>query len=493
MKVKFSRCNSNSLANVPQVDGQLIYVKDTSEVYMDVGNNRNKLSDVIEVADITNVQNPIISKIYYDEATENLYKYIDNEWKSLGGSATPQIYFWNGNQQTGLTFWNNIMKVNEDTDLIVLYKLSDYSLSTIIKIPQGSIKANKKTEWFDYTSIIDNTSYSTYQALKAYIQFTISNDEITNYSIQASSVATVNFLAIDKQYQTPYIPQYANSPANKKYVDDKCIPYQPFPSGLDTSHTTQAFITSIKALNLPAGSTYLGGVTLTDMPFNGNAEVEIYVYPNNVVYCVLRSANVAPYEWECNSHTFRGWEAVGKAYTDTALSAALASFTPQSTSTTFDNTGTGLQATNVQDAIEELLSKISTLETTVGQVDEILDEITGENTDITDVVYTTTDFTLDPETGYYEVSGAGNWELSISFTKHSVGTVSLNYKGTKLAGMESYSYIYLDNVEDSIGSSSEYTNFDFENVTAGTHTIRIVVSSGDDRTNMSVKLLTQTN
>ena len=59
--------------------------------------------------------------------------------------------------------------------------------------------------------------------------------------------------------------------------------------------------------------------------------------------------------------------------------------------------------------------------------------------------------------------------------------------------MESYSYIYLDNVEDSIGSSSEYTNFDFENVTAGTHTIRIVVSSGDDRTNMSVKLLTQTN
>ena len=120
-------------------------------------------------------------------------------------------------------------------------------------------------------------------------------------------------------------------------------------------------------------------------------------------------------------------------------------------------------------------------------------KIIGDNTDITDVVYTTTDFTLDPETGYYEVSGAGNWELSISFTKHSVGTVSLNYKGTKLAGMESYTYIYLDNVENSMGSSSEYTNFDFENVTAGTHTIRIVVSSGDDRTNMSVKLLTQTN
>ena len=361
MKVKFSRCNSNSLANVPQVDGQLIYVKDTSEVYMDVGNNRNKLSDVIEVADITNVQNPIISKIYYDEATENLYKYIDNEWKSLGGDFTPQVYFWDGNQQTGLTFWNNIMKVNEDNDVVVLYTFSDFSLSAIIKIPQGTLKTKKVTNWYDYYDLASNSSNVTYSAMKARVKFTIENDVITTYTIETTTVASMSVLETNKDYATPYVPLYDGSPANKKYVDDKCIPYQPFPSGLDTSHTTQAFITSIRALNLPAGSTYLGGVTLTDMPFNGNAEVEIYVYPNNVVYCVLRSANVAPYEWECNSHTFRGWEAVGKAYTDTAISAALSSFTPQSTSTTFDNTGTGLQATNVQDAIEELLGKLTDL------------------------------------------------------------------------------------------------------------------------------------
>ena len=30
MKVKFSRCTSSNLANVPQVDGQLIYIKDYS-------------------------------------------------------------------------------------------------------------------------------------------------------------------------------------------------------------------------------------------------------------------------------------------------------------------------------------------------------------------------------------------------------------------------------------------------------------------------------
>ena len=53
MKVKFSRCNSNSLTNVPQVDGQLIYVKDTHEVYIDVGNDRNNITDFISKTNTT--------------------------------------------------------------------------------------------------------------------------------------------------------------------------------------------------------------------------------------------------------------------------------------------------------------------------------------------------------------------------------------------------------------------------------------------------------
>ena len=62
MKVKFSRCNSSNLASVPKVDGQLIYTKDTAEVYLDVGNNRNKVSDIVIVADKTNISTPVISK-----------------------------------------------------------------------------------------------------------------------------------------------------------------------------------------------------------------------------------------------------------------------------------------------------------------------------------------------------------------------------------------------------------------------------------------------
>lgn len=40
MKVKFSKCTSNNLSSVPKVDGQLIYVVDTGECYLDDGSNR---------------------------------------------------------------------------------------------------------------------------------------------------------------------------------------------------------------------------------------------------------------------------------------------------------------------------------------------------------------------------------------------------------------------------------------------------------------------
>lgn len=78
MKVKFSRCNSNNLTNVPQVDGQMTFVKDTQEVYMDVGNNRTKVTDVIFKATLNALQadnNLLESKLYYVIETNKLYHY----------------------------------------------------------------------------------------------------------------------------------------------------------------------------------------------------------------------------------------------------------------------------------------------------------------------------------------------------------------------------------------------------------------------------------
>ena len=78
MKVKFSRCNSNSLAQVPQVDGQMTFVKDTQEVYMDVGNKRSKVTDIIfldTMQQANGLSNYLTNKLYYVNETNRLYHY----------------------------------------------------------------------------------------------------------------------------------------------------------------------------------------------------------------------------------------------------------------------------------------------------------------------------------------------------------------------------------------------------------------------------------
>lgn len=76
MKVKFSRCTSSNLANVPRVDGQLIYVKDTQEVYMDVGNTRNNISNFLKKDNTI----PFIPTADYQPSTK---KYVDDQVGSI--------------------------------------------------------------------------------------------------------------------------------------------------------------------------------------------------------------------------------------------------------------------------------------------------------------------------------------------------------------------------------------------------------------------------
>lgn len=112
--------------------------------------------------------------------------------------------------------------------------------------------------------------------------------------------------------------------AAKAYTDQKAVTFKPFPNTFDTTHTTALFLTSIENAHLTAGMAYLGQVSLSDMPsgVDVQAEVEVYIYPQNVAYCIMRSAEVSPYAWEVNSYENRGWEAVGKAYADSAATSA---------------------------------------------------------------------------------------------------------------------------------------------------------------------------
>lgn len=156
---------------------------------------------------------------------------------------------------------------------------------------------------------IDLSAYSTTEEMNAAIAEALA---------EAKTYANTNFLKKDNT--TAYTPSGDYNPATKKYVDDNAVTFKPFPNSFITNLSTTTFLSSITSSNLPAGMAYLGQVSLNDMPdgITVQAEVEVYIYPQNVAYCIMRSAEVSPYQWEVNSYDNKGWEPVDKTAKDYA-------------------------------------------------------------------------------------------------------------------------------------------------------------------------------
>lgn len=105
----------------------------------------------------------------------------------------------------------------------------------------------------------------------------------------------------------------------KSYVDTHSVTFKPFPASVVTDGTTQQFMNSIRTLQPTVGMAYLGTVDLSDAPEGFiQEEVEVYVYSDYVLYCVMRSTDIAPYEWWCSSYNYQGWRPVN---TDTTYTA----------------------------------------------------------------------------------------------------------------------------------------------------------------------------
>ena len=178
--------------------------------------------------------------------------------------------------------------------------------------------------------------------------------DLTNYYTKSDTDS--NFLK--KTNTTAYTPTQNYHPATKKYVDDNAVTFKPFPNTFVTNSTTQAFLNSIVAQHLPSGTAYLGQVSLSDMPdgVTVQAEVEVYIYPQNVAYCVMRSAEVSPYQWEVNSYENRGWEPIDK----TAKDYADSNFLKKNNTTAFTPSGDYNPATKkyVDDAISTNITTV---------------------------------------------------------------------------------------------------------------------------------------
>ena len=150
-------------------------------------------------------------------------------------------------------------------------------------------------------------------------QDTINDLEAIRSWASAWSTATQPADVLTKTNTTAFTPSANYHPATKKYVDDNAVTFKPFPNWFDTTHDTEDFLDSVATLNLPAWSAYLWQISTSDMPdwVSVQGDVEVYVYPQNVIYAVMRSAEIAPYIWSVNSYDYRGREPEANLVTGT--------------------------------------------------------------------------------------------------------------------------------------------------------------------------------
>lgn len=86
MKIQFSRCTRNNLDNVPIRDGQLVFVKDTNEQYIDTNSKRSKLTDLMFIPDrdtLNALQKPSDNKLYYVIADNSINFHCNNKWQTI--------------------------------------------------------------------------------------------------------------------------------------------------------------------------------------------------------------------------------------------------------------------------------------------------------------------------------------------------------------------------------------------------------------------------
>ncbi|MBR5433104.1 MAG: hypothetical protein IK117_01550 [Bacteroidales bacterium] len=87
------RTTANNLINIPIVDGQIVAVYDTGEIYIDKGNSRQRYSDVYfgTYSEITGLLAPLAGKLYFATDTHKLLQAVYSgshvTWQELNSSS----------------------------------------------------------------------------------------------------------------------------------------------------------------------------------------------------------------------------------------------------------------------------------------------------------------------------------------------------------------------------------------------------------------------
>lgn len=151
-----------------------------------------------------------------------------------GVAVDPQVFYWDGKtDQTGIAFWQNVVEINKNNDVIVNGKSilnSNYTDDVFTIIKKGKLYNDLVSNGvsnllFMYQIIREHTkSYSKLVDNISCIRLTDDNREgiITNIAHTSNEYEYDRgmYLDVNYNYSTPYEPQYPGSPATKKYVDD---------------------------------------------------------------------------------------------------------------------------------------------------------------------------------------------------------------------------------------------------------------------------------
>lgn len=160
MKYQLIRCNSATLNNVPIVDGQIIYVKDTGEHYLDVDTQRIKVTNKTLEQNVQDIINSLNTKV--EQTTEINKIYGTNEA---------------GNQTT---FNKDDLNKVDDVQVDGVSILND----KVANIDIQSIKTDYNTKIDNLTQTVNTNKQNTDESISSLTEVVNTNKSNTDKSIK---------------------------------------------------------------------------------------------------------------------------------------------------------------------------------------------------------------------------------------------------------------------------------------------------------------------
>lgn len=159
MKYQLAKCKSTTLQDVPIVEGQIVYVEDTGDNYLDTNSTRLKISDIIfldsEAFKTTIV--PTLNKLYFIKDSQTLQVYNGTIWEEVVARSVASKVSYTNTDLSAVNVQGALDEINNKTNLKVTQTtLPDKLYGTDEKGNQTVFDKNSLTEVDDVQ--VDGTS-----------------------------------------------------------------------------------------------------------------------------------------------------------------------------------------------------------------------------------------------------------------------------------------------------------------------------------------------